>query len=78
MLDTFGTNHEIMREIIQQDRKYLLALMTPCSNDFIDEAESPAELVGLPLRWKTVKLDYLESLLQKVIDRLKGDLDCHP
>lgn len=59
---TFG-NREVAREIFQGDRKYILALRTPCSGDFSEQAESAAASVGLPLRWMDVSLDHLEQLL---------------
>jgi len=67
---TFGTNHQgVIREIYQGDRKYLLALRTPCSSDFRVEAEAAADYVGLPLRWLDVSLDHLEEVLRDAIER---------
>lgn len=68
---TFGTRKiEIIREMFQGDRKYLLGLRTPCSGDFRDEAEKAGELVGLPLRWRDAPLDHLESVLRNTMSRL--------
>lgn len=66
---TMGTNLEVIREMYQGDRGYLLCLSTPCSGNFKEEAEEAGRLVGLPLRWIDVSLDHLESVLQESIDR---------
>lgn len=66
---TMGTNREVVREMYQGDRNYLLCVMTPCSGDFRAEAEAAGRLVGLPLRWLDVSLDHLETVLQEAIDR---------
>ena len=66
---TFGTNREVIREIYQGDRAYLLCISTPCSADFRAEAEQAGRLVGLPLRWLAVSLDQLETVLQDAINR---------
>ena len=60
---TFGDNKEIVRQIFREDRKYILALRTPCSGDFSKEAGIMAWHVDLPLRWMNVELDSLESVL---------------
>ncbi len=59
---TFGTG-PVAREIFRSDRRYLLALQTPCSSDFRKKAEAAAETIGLPLRHRHVALDNLEKLL---------------
>ena len=66
---TFGTNWDVIREMYQGDRNYLLCISTPCSGDFRAEAEEAGRLVGLPLRWLDVSLDHLESVLQEAINR---------
>lgn len=67
---SFGTRDpKLIREIFQYDRKYLLALRTPCSGDFTEAAEAAARFVGLPLRWKDVTLDHLEEVLREAIAR---------
>lgn len=73
---TFGTNKEVIREIYQGDRSYLLCLSTPCSGDYKAEAEEAGRLVGLPQRWLDVSLDHLESVLQSTIDRLSREMKC--
>lgn len=60
---TFGPNLEITRDIFQGDRRYLLCLRTPCAGDFRAEAEEAGRTVGLPVRWRDVSLDHLESVL---------------
>lgn len=66
---TFGDHPEIMREILQGDRRYLLGLRTPCSGDFAAAAERVAYATGLPLRWMGVGLDHLEVVLRDAIER---------
>jgi len=73
---TMGTNLEVIREMYQGDRGYLLCLSTPCSGDFRKEAEEAGRLVGLPLRWLDVSLDHLEMVLQEAIDRKKRESPC--
>lgn len=63
--DTFGTSRsDVIRAIFAEDRKYLLALRTPCSGDFAEDAEEAGRVVGLPVRWMDVSLDNLEHTLQ--------------
>lgn len=70
---TFGTNREVIREMYQGDRNYLLCISTPCSGDFRAEAEEAGRLVGLPLRWLDVSLDHLEKVLIDAIVRKQGE-----
>jgi hypothetical protein len=69
MTSTFGHNRAILAEIMQLDRKYLLAVRTPCSRDFSEPAEIASRQTGLPLRWLDVGLDHLESVLVEAIAR---------
>lgn len=74
---SFGTNRiEVIREIFQMDRKYILGLKTPCSDDFAAEAEAAARMVDLPLKWKDVALDHLETVLQAVVAQRMRRLPC--
>ncbi len=66
---TFGARLDVIREIFQGDRKYILALRTPCSGDFERDAEAAGKKVGLPVRWMDVSLDHLETVLQKALAR---------
>lgn len=60
----FGTRDlALVREIFRYDRRYLLALRTPCSGDYTAAAEAAAEVVGLPLRWRDCGLEHLERTL---------------
>ena len=70
------TKTEIIREIFQGDRNCLLGLRTPCSADFTAEAEAAASMVGLPLRWRDVSLDHLESVLLEAITRKQREIQC--
>lgn len=73
---TFGTNREVIREIYQSDRSYLLCISTPCSGDFRGEAEAAGRLVGLPLRRLDVSLEHLEMVLQEAIERKTRESSC--
>ena len=65
---TFGTkNVDVIRDMIQGDRKYLLCIRTPYSADFQAEAEKAGALVDLPLEWINVTLDKLESVLAAAV-----------
>ncbi|HWR38415.1 MAG TPA: DUF1638 domain-containing protein [Patescibacteria group bacterium] len=66
---TFGNNPRIIRDIFCQDRRYLLCLKTPCSSDYTATASKAGELTGLPLRWREVGLEKLESVLQSAIEQ---------
>jgi hypothetical protein len=69
----FGPNRAILAEIMQLDRKYILAIRTPCSHDFSEPAEKASQQAGLPLRWLDVGLDYLESVLVEAIARKQSE-----
>ncbi|MFA7406000.1 MAG: hypothetical protein WC007_18560, partial [Pelobacteraceae bacterium] len=71
-----GSNREVIREIYQGDRNYLLCVSTPCSGDFRSEAEEAGRLVGLPLRWLDVSLDHLEAVLLQAIERRMRESLC--
>jgi hypothetical protein len=73
---TFGTNWDVIREMYQGDRNYLLCISTPCSGDFRGEAEEAGRLVGLPLRWMEISLDHLETVLQEAINRKMREPSC--
>ena len=73
---TFGTNREVIREIYQGDRNYLLCISTPCSGDFRAEAEEAGRLVGLPLRWLDVSLDHLEAVLAAAMAQRRSEAQC--
>ena len=67
--ELYGRNPEILREIFGGDRSYMLAVRTPCSDDFTRAAEAAAETVGLPLRWTDSGLEHLETVLADAIRR---------
>ncbi|GAK54956.1 hypothetical protein U27_01787 [Candidatus Vecturithrix granuli] len=71
-----GNNSKGVKYIFQCHHTYLLALRTPCSEDFTTQAEEVADIVGLPLRWMDVSLDHLESILQTTIMRKMEELSC--
>jgi hypothetical protein len=66
---------EIVREIFQIDRKFLLAIQTPCSGDFSRMAREAADKVDLPLRWMETSLDHLEHILKKAIETKGTGID---
>lgn len=65
---TLGTSRpDVIRAIFQEDRRYLLALRTPCSGDFTAAAEEAGRVAGLPVRWMDVRLDHLEQILHNAL-----------
>ena len=66
-----GTNMEIVREMFRSDRKYFLALNTPCSPDFTREAEQCSRVMQVPLQWLNVSLDHLEDVLEQALRQAK-------
>ncbi len=71
---TFGRNPVVVRDIFQGDRKYLLCLMTPCSENFSAEAAEAGHATGLPVHWLDVSLDHLEAVLAEAVKRwLEGE-----
>jgi hypothetical protein len=69
LTQAFGNNVTVLREIFHSGHQHMIAIRTPCSNDFTAEAEAAAAYVDLPLRWMDVSLDHLESVLAEAIDR---------
>lgn len=70
----FGSNLAIVREIFHSSHKYILALQTPCNNNFTAAAEAAARFVDLPLYWLQVDLHHLESVLAEAIARRLEDV----
>ncbi|CAG0990375.1 hypothetical protein ARNL5_03193 [Anaerolineae bacterium] len=65
IMHAFGTaNPDVIRSIFNEDRRYLLALRTPCTTDFTVDAEEAGRIAGLPVRWMDVSLDHLEHTLR--------------
>ena len=67
IIECFGKNTAVIREIFHSSHKLMIALRTPCSTDFTAAAEAAARFVDLPLRWMDVSLDHLESVLSAAI-----------
>lgn len=63
---------EIMRSIFRSAHKYLLAIRTPCSGDFSDEAESVSRMTSLELRWIDVGLENLEATLSATFAKVSS------
>lgn len=59
----FGTNAEVIRQIFHDSHSRMVAVRTPCSADFTEEAEAAARFVDLPLEWIDADLGHLERLL---------------
>jgi len=72
----FGTNEKILKDIFQEDRKYLLCVKTPCSGEFTALAEEAGKKVGLPLKWMDAGLDHLESVLLEVVTKKMKEIQC--
>jgi hypothetical protein len=64
---------EIMRSIFRSAHKYLLAIRTPCSDDFSAAAEEVSAMTSLELRWVDAGLEHLEANLATTLDRAKAD-----
>lgn len=69
LTECFGKNVAVVREIFHSSHKMIMALRTPCSADFTAAAQAAADFVDLPLVWKDVSLDHLESILAEAITR---------
>ena len=65
--ECFGNNVSVIREIFHSSHKYILALRTPCSEDFTEAAEKAAAFIDLPLLWLDVNLQELESVMASAI-----------
>lgn len=65
--EAFGDNLEVVREIFHGSHKYMIAIRTPCSDDFTAAAQAAARFVDLPLVWMETDLEHLESVLAAAI-----------
>jgi hypothetical protein len=72
-LNTFGPNLAVAGQIFRNQCHYLLAVRTPCSDDFTADAEAAATMVGLPLRWMDVDLEHLDAVLTAAVERAQAD-----
>lgn len=64
---SLGDNLEVRREIFRSAHSHFLALRTPCSGDFLAEAEAIGDSLGLPVRVLDVSLDVLERELSRTL-----------
>lgn len=62
----FGSDPKLLKEIFGSEHKYLLAIRTPCSNNFTVKAEEISATINLPLQWIDVRLDNLEKELASI------------
>ncbi|MBF0262064.1 MAG: DUF1638 domain-containing protein [Magnetococcales bacterium] len=65
----FGENQSVVREIFHASHQGIVAVRTPCSDEFTREAGEMAEYLDLPLRWLDVSLDHLEGVLTDALTR---------
>lgn len=65
-------NPQIMRDIFRSAHNYLLAIRTPCSNDFSAEAQRISQLTSLPLRWIDAGLEHLEKNLHDSLKEMES------
>jgi hypothetical protein len=75
--ECFGKNITVIREIFHSAHKKMIAIRTPCSNDFTDAAEAAAQFLDLPLEWLDVSLDHLEQTLTDAIARKQNRIIRH-
>ncbi|MBF0185185.1 MAG: DUF1638 domain-containing protein [Magnetococcales bacterium] len=59
----FGHRQSVVQEIFRCCHQRMVALHTPCSDDFMATAREAADYVGLPLLRMDSTLDHLELLL---------------
>ena len=71
----FGSDRETVKQIFHEDRKYILAVRTRCTNDYANESEKIAEYLELPLKILDVNLDNLESRLITALNQINGNSD---
>jgi len=64
---TFGSNIAVIRDIFHDQHRYLLCLRTPQSDDFSQEAARIGAMLDLPVQWRDVTLEHLESVLHTAI-----------
>jgi hypothetical protein len=67
ILKTFGNHPQVTKEIFQQQHRYLLCVNTPCSKDFMIQAQAIGQNLGLPVKSITVSLDFLETTLENLL-----------
>ncbi|MDD2338546.1 MAG: DUF1638 domain-containing protein [Geobacteraceae bacterium] len=65
----FGRNPDLIRRIFREEHSSLLAVRTPCSACFEEEAAYVSECTSLPLKWLDVSLDTLENVLREIFER---------
>ncbi|MDD2320439.1 MAG: DUF1638 domain-containing protein [Geobacteraceae bacterium] len=65
----FGSNPDLIKRIFGEEHTRILAIRTPCSSPFEDQANYVSEQTGLPLQWIDVSLDTLEEVLRETLAR---------
>jgi hypothetical protein len=69
ILKTFGDHPHVTKEIFQQQHRYLLCINTPCSHDFMPQAQAISASLELPIQSMTVSLEFLEATLENLLRR---------
>jgi hypothetical protein len=68
-IPVFGSNPGLIKRIFREEHSSLLAIRTPCSACFEEEANYVSECTSLPLKWLDVSLDTLEDVLRETLAR---------
>lgn len=74
LIESFGNNTAVIREIFHSSHKYILAIRTPYSADYTAAAEKAAAFVDLPLHWLDVGLQELEIVMNEAIQNKLDEL----
>lgn len=69
-------NDKVISEIFKVDRKYLLCIKTPCSEDYAEEAATIARSLDIEVRWLSVDLINLESVLRDLMNYKRREFAC--
>lgn len=66
-----GDNIEGIHMILRDEHNYFLAIRTPLSGNFMEQAHIIGREVGLPVKWLEVSLEHMEKVLQSVLEKLE-------
>ncbi|MBN2715995.1 MAG: DUF1638 domain-containing protein [Deltaproteobacteria bacterium] len=61
--DVFGRSPDDMIDILRSAHDHFLCLRTPCSGDFREDALTLSKRFKIPLEWRDVSLDILDTML---------------
>jgi hypothetical protein len=68
LVECFGSNLDVVREIFHGSHKMIAAVRTPVSGDFTAAAEAAARFVDLPLEWIDADLSHLQTVLAGAVE----------